>query len=144
MAVIERESGATVRGRLSAFYGRRVEPYAYIAPFFIVFGLFGLAPILYTAWVSLHKWDPLGTQTFIGLDNYVRLYADPRFWNALFNTFSIWFLSTVPQLILAMVLAAVLNNALLSLQDDVPDVDAHPEHHLGRGRGHHLQLAIRP
>jgi cellobiose transport system permease protein len=116
MAVIERDSGSTARQRLASFYGRRLEPYAYIAPFFIVFGLFGLAPILYTAWVSLHRWDPLGTQVFIGLDNYVRLYADPRFWNALFNTFSIWFLSTVPQLILALVLAAVLNNALLRLK----------------------------
>jgi cellobiose transport system permease protein len=116
MAVIDRGSGISTQQRLVRFYGRRVEPYAYIAPFFIVFGLFGLAPILYTAWVSLHKWDPLGTQTFIGLDNYVRLYADPRFWNALFNTFSIWFLSTVPQLFLALVLANVLNSALLRLK----------------------------
>jgi cellobiose transport system permease protein len=116
MATMSTEAAPTWRQRASAFYGRRVEPYAYIAPFFIVFGLFGLAPILYTAWVSLHKWDPLGTQVFIGIDNYIRLYADPRFWNALFNTFSIWFLSTVPQLILAMVLANVLNSALLRLK----------------------------
>jgi cellobiose transport system permease protein len=116
MAVVRQDAGSSAWQRLASFYGRRVEPYAYIAPFFIVFGLFGLAPILYTAWVSLHKWDPLGTQVFIGLDNYLRLYADPRFWNALFNTFSIWFLSTVPQLILALFLASILNSALLRLR----------------------------
>lgn len=117
MSAVKRSTPtATLRQRWSSLYDRRIAPYVYILPFFLVFAVFGLAPILYTAWVSLHKWDPLGTQEFIGLANYVRLYADPRFWNAVFNTFSIWFLSTVPQLILAMVLASVLNNALLRLK----------------------------
>ena len=35
----------------------KVSPYLYIAPFFVVFGIFGLFPLVYTAWVSLHDWD---------------------------------------------------------------------------------------
>jgi cellobiose transport system permease protein len=89
-------------------------PYLFVAPFFVVFGVFGFFPLLYTVWVSLHEWSILrGDEGFVGLDNFARLAVDPRFWNATFNTFSIWLLSTVPQLVLALVLAAVLNNQLL-------------------------------
>ncbi len=87
--------------------------YFYIAPFFIVFGVFGAFPIVYTAWIALHDWNPIGTQTWVGLDNFTFLVSDPRFWNAVRNTFSIWFISTVPQLLFALILAAALNNALL-------------------------------
>lgn len=97
-------------------FDRRVAPYAFILPFFLVFGLFGLAPIIYTGWVSLFDWNPIGKQQFIGLDNYFKLWVDPRFWNAAANTISIWFLSTIPQLLLALGLASVLNNALLRLK----------------------------
>lgn len=90
-----------------------LTPYLYIAPFFLVFGVFGLFPLLYTAFISLWDWNPIGDKTFIGLQNYTQLFADPRFWNAAGNTLSIWAISTIPQLIVAIVMAAVLNNALL-------------------------------
>jgi len=91
----------------------KASPYFYIAPFFILFGLLGLFPLLYTGWVSLHEWDLLqDTHPYIGLENYAELLNDNRFWNALVNTVSIWVLSTVPQLILALLLAHVLNSRL--------------------------------
>ncbi|TDE11141.1 carbohydrate ABC transporter permease [Jiangella asiatica] len=94
----------------------RTVPYLYIAPFFVVFGVFGLFPIVYTGWVSLHEWNPIGTHAWLGLRNYTDLMADPRFWNATVNTFSIWIISTVPQLAVALVLAAVLNGPMLRLR----------------------------
>ncbi|WP_049559235.1 carbohydrate ABC transporter permease [Nonomuraea sp. SBT364] len=91
----------------------RVSPYAYVAPFFLLFCAFGLFPLVYTAWVSLHEWTLLSdTQTFIGLGNYGTLLADGYFWNATFNTLSIGILSTVPQLVLAVWLAHLLNKRL--------------------------------
>jgi cellobiose transport system permease protein len=90
-----------------------MSPYLYIAPFFIVFGAFGLYPILRTAWMSLHDWDLVGEHRFIGLDNYVRLLSDGYFWNAVGNTFGIFLLTTVPQLFLALVLASLLNRTRL-------------------------------
>lgn len=91
----------------------RVSPYAYVAPFFLLFCAFGLFPLAYTAWVSLHEWTLLSdTQTFVGLDNYSTLLADGYFWNATFNTLSIGLLSTVPQLALAIWLAHLLNRRL--------------------------------
>ena len=95
--------------------GERVAPYAYVAPFFLIFGIFGLFPLLFTFYVALFDWNPVAEHTFVGLDNFSRLFDDPRFWNALRNTISIWVLSTVPQLVIALGLAHLLNHARLRL-----------------------------
>lgn len=84
-----------------------------MAPFFVVFVVFGLLPLLYTAWVSLHDWDLIdGPRAFTGVDNYAQLLSDWRFYNALGNTVSIFLLSTVVQLLAALGLAALLNRPL--------------------------------
>ncbi|MET7459399.1 sugar ABC transporter permease [Nonomuraea sp. NPDC005501] len=93
----------------------RIAPYAYIAPFFLIFGVFGLLPLLFTFYVALFDWNPIGEHVFIGFDNFSRLLADTRFWNAAWNTISIWLLSTVPQLVLALGLAHLLNHARLRM-----------------------------
>ncbi|MGN9844451.1 carbohydrate ABC transporter permease [Nonomuraea sp. H19] len=95
--------------------GERIAPYAYIAPFFLLFAVFGLVPLLFTFYVALFDWNPIGEHVFIGLGNFTRLLDDARFWNAAWNTISIWLLSTVPQLILALGLAHLLNHARLRL-----------------------------
>src|SRR5438045_4987403 len=93
----------------------KVSPYLYIAPFFVVFGIFGLFPLLYTGWLSLSGWreDQDGSQgSFVGLANYTKLLHDQFFWNALKNTIGIGIISTVPQLLLALGLAHLLNYRL--------------------------------
>lgn len=91
----------------------RWSPYLYIAPFFVVFAITGLYPLLYTAWVSLHKWHLIGgEQGFVGMQNYVDVVQQPTFWIALRNTFSIFLLSSVPQIILAVFIAWILDSNL--------------------------------
>jgi cellobiose transport system permease protein len=102
-----------IPARVRQSIGERIAPYAYIAPFFLIFGIFGLFPLLFTFYVALFDWNPVGEHTFIGFDNFTRLFDDPRFWNATRNTISIWFLSTVPQLAVALGLAHLLNHARL-------------------------------
>lgn len=88
--------------------------YAYVAPFFVVFGAFSLFPFLFTAWVSLHdaRLSDIGGGTFVGLDNYAALLGNHFFWNALRNTITIGLLATVPQLCLALGLAHLLHYKL--------------------------------
>ncbi|MFI7453508.1 carbohydrate ABC transporter permease [Nonomuraea sp. NPDC049714] len=89
------------------------SPYLYIAPFFLLFGAVGMFPLLYTAYVSLTDWNLLDpAREWVGLANYTELLADDYFWNALFNTVSIWLLSTVPQLLAALFIAHMLNRRL--------------------------------
>jgi cellobiose transport system permease protein len=91
----------------------KYSPYVYVAPFFILFGLVGLFPLIYTFVVSLNDWDLLkGPGEWVGFENYVTELADPWFWNSLGNTFSIFLLSAVPQLVAATFIAAVLDQNL--------------------------------
>jgi cellobiose transport system permease protein len=91
----------------------KASPYLYIAPFFVVFAAVGLFPLLYTGYVSMFRWE-LGSDNpkFIGLDNYAELFADAQFYKTLANTFSIFLLSSGPQIIIAVLLAALLNSRL--------------------------------
>jgi cellobiose transport system permease protein len=91
----------------------KLSPYLYIAPFFVLFAIVGLFPLAYTAYISLFEWE-LGAdeQPFLGLGNYTELLADSQFWNAMVNTLSIFAMSTIPQLVTAVLLAALLNTAL--------------------------------
>ncbi|CCH29900.1 ABC-type transporter, permease subunit [Saccharothrix espanaensis DSM 44229] len=84
-----------------------------MAPYFLLFGLVGLFPLVYTAYVSLFDWE-LGADStpFVGLGNYAALVGDERFWNALLNTVSIFVLSSGPQVVVAVGVAALLNTAL--------------------------------
>lgn len=55
----------------------------YIAPAIVLVTVFFVIPLGMTAWMSLHNWPLMGQHRFIGLDNYVAITKDVRFWNAL-------------------------------------------------------------
>ena len=121
----------------------KVSPYLYIAPFFILFAIFGLFPLLYTAWVSLTDRNLLDPTThFVGLDNYTALLHDSYFWNAVENTLGIWVLSTIPQLVLALVIAHVLNTQLRG-RDVLPHGRPAAADHLARRGRADLHAALR-
>jgi len=103
------------RGSFLSRVDAKGSPYLFVAPFFVVFAVFGLFPLIYTAWVSLHKWDAGGDAGFVGLANYGELFGDPDFWNAVGNTVGMLVLATVPQLLLALILASLLNQRLRGL-----------------------------
>ncbi|WP_394433832.1 carbohydrate ABC transporter permease [Streptomyces sp. SGAir0957] len=90
------------------------SPYAFITPFFLCFAAFGLFPLIYTGWLSLHQVQ-LGAESdakWVGFGNYSWLIDSEFFWRALTNTFTIGVISTVPQLLMALGLAHLLNSHL--------------------------------
>ena len=84
-----------------------------VSPFYFLYLIFGIFPILYTSYMAFFSWDPLGEKIFIGLANFTNLLADDTLWKALRNTLSIWVLGTVPQLALALYMATLLNRTRL-------------------------------
>jgi len=104
------------RKRRSRFYRWDVKgsPYAFVSPFFLFFAAFGLFPLIYTAWNSFYRVEltNLDAREFVGWHNYTRLLQDEFFWNALKNTFTIGLISTVPQLLMALGMAHLLNYKL--------------------------------
>ncbi len=103
------KSVLTFRQRLSN-WDAKYAPYVYISPFFIMFLVVGLFPIIFTGVISFMDWDLVrNSGTFIGFDQYKWILEQPHFWTALRNTFSIFLLATVPQLFLALFIAAQLD-----------------------------------
>lgn len=90
---------------------RNKYAYLYIAPFFIVFLIFNLFPILYSFVLSFCSMDLLsGKLTFVGAENYVRLIESGYFFRSIGNTLLIWIMSIIPQLSIAFVLSLILSN----------------------------------
>jgi multiple sugar transport system permease protein len=102
--------------RRRTFVSRRWLPYVFISPFFILFGVFGLFPMLFSVWMSLHSWDPaagLGAMQWVGLENYTHtLLNDDWFHRSMWNTVWIALLAGVPQHLVALPLAWFLHTQL--------------------------------
>jgi ABC-type sugar transport systems, permease components len=104
---------ASPSGRRRRLPGSKAA-YAYVAPFFLVFGAFSVYPWLDTAWVSLHdvNLSTYDQSTWVGFGNYRNLFSNSFFWNAFRNTITIGIISTVPQLCMALGIAHLLNYRL--------------------------------
>ncbi|MGI6565773.1 MAG: sugar ABC transporter permease [Firmicutes bacterium] len=65
---------------------KKTAPYIFISPFFILFAIFMVYPIIYSVVLSFHDVKQLSQLSYIGLDNYKLLFDTPRFYRALSNT----------------------------------------------------------
>ncbi len=88
---------------------RSLTPYLFIAPFYVVFAVFGVFPILFSLFLSLSSWNGLGAIKWVGLKNYAGLFADTTFHQALWNTLVLWLGHALPMLSLALALALLLD-----------------------------------
>lgn len=92
--------------------------YYFILPFFIVYAIFSLWPLLSTFYYSLFEYTTRNlkeTVSFAGLLNYKKLLGfvegeTPYFLKYLGNTVRIWFFNFVPQILLSLLLAAWLTD----------------------------------
>ncbi|MET9954873.1 sugar ABC transporter permease [Streptomyces sp. NPDC006339] len=107
-----RAGGPSARRSRLYRWDLKATPYVFVAPFFLTFAAFGLFPLLYTGWLSLNRVELGGEPEWRGLENYTDLADSEFFWNALLNTFTIGVISTVPQLLMALGLAHLLNYKL--------------------------------
>ena len=88
-------------------------PYLFILPFFVLFLVFQLIPIIWTVYISFTQWRGIGDPQFIGWDNYKKILIDNMFWEALKNTVTYWISGLVLILIFALLIATILNSDLL-------------------------------
>ena len=94
---------------------RNWAPYVFVSPFFILFGAFGLFPLVFSIYLSFHTWDPaagLAAMEWVGLENYLyALQSDDWLRASLYNTFWLALVSGLPQHLVAMPLAYFLHSA---------------------------------
>ena len=104
------------KGFLSTLYQNRVA-YVYISPFYILFAVFNLFPMVAGFLLSFFRWDGLSDMHLVGLQNYQNLFKDPLFWKALGNTLFIGIIAHIPILLGGLILAYILNSNLVKGQN---------------------------
>ncbi len=94
-----------------------ISGYLYIAPFFIIFAVIGLYPVLFSIFLGFQKWNGLSPMTFVGFANFKIVLTDPLFWKSVYNTIVIGLMGTAPQLVFGIIFAYLLNLAFLKLKN---------------------------
>ena len=85
--------------------------YIFIAPQALVFLVLSFYPIIMSYIYSFFDWQGIGPlKDFVGIDNYVRLFKDARFWGDFLNTVIYVVGTTVIGVLFALILAIILND----------------------------------
>jgi sn-glycerol 3-phosphate transport system permease protein len=98
--------------------GLRVEPAAFlfVAPSLVLFTVFVFWPLLRTVYLSFYGSDIVGRPTiFVSLDQYQLMFSSPTVRDVLLNTFLFSLLTVVPSLLLAVVLALLLQQRIAGI-----------------------------
>lgn len=83
--------------------------YLFIAPTAIGLFLLNIYPAIQTIYLSFQRSTGFGNSTFVGLENYQKMFADKEVWQSLINTF-IYAVISVPIIVVFSLLVAVLMN----------------------------------
>ncbi|MBS4190611.1 sugar ABC transporter permease [Bacillus sp. FJAT-49705] len=88
----------------------QITPYIFIAPAILVFSVFYIYPLMYMGYLSFHSWNFISVEKpFVGLDNYIRIFSDPIFYETVWNTLKYAFFTVALIVIIAIPLAIWLN-----------------------------------
>jgi multiple sugar transport system permease protein len=94
------------------FRGDNLKAYLFLAPFLIVYSLFMLYPIIKGFIISLHDWTLGMDSTFVGFQNYITMFKDSYFWEALGNTILFVLISTPALIFVGLGIALLVNAGL--------------------------------
>lgn len=94
--------------------------YIFLIPFFLVYAIFSLIPMISTFYYSFFENYMSGLNTigpnFVGLDNYAKLFSEGDLLKYTGNTLIIWIMGFIPQIIVSLMLAAWFTNNRLKLK----------------------------
>lgn len=93
--------------------------YFFITPFFIVFSIFGIYPIILSLYMSFTDYKGIGSPfnaNWVGIEQYLRLFKDEYFLQAFINTWKIWGVNIILQLSIALILAIIFSDMRLKIK----------------------------
>ncbi len=90
-------------------------PAVFISPFFIMYGIFNLFPILFSFYISLTNWQGYGPMNYIGFSNYTSLLKNGAFYKSVLNSFIIVLEAMIPIQTLGLILALLLNYGIIKI-----------------------------
>lgn len=93
---------------------RHWAPYLFISPFFVLFAVFGLFPLLFSLVTAFTTFDPnagLDSMKSVGVENFRFALGDEWFWKSLWNTLWLGVVSGAPQHLVAIPLAYFIHTS---------------------------------
>lgn len=87
-----------------------IAGYVFIAPLVIGLSVFYIWPFLQNFWFSFNEVNKFNVATFIGLENYKKLFSDKNLWNATWNTFQYVIITTPITIAISLFIATLLNS----------------------------------
>ena len=88
---------------------QKFAPYLFIAPFFILFAIFMVYPLISSLVMGFYEMRGFKSRIFVGVENFTDLFQDPIFWKSLLNTTYFALGTLLLQLPIALFLAILLN-----------------------------------
>jgi multiple sugar transport system permease protein len=102
-------------GRRRTAWRRGQGPMAllFLSPTLLIVAVFIVFPIVFSFYLSFHQWNMFSAEhTYVGLENYARMFGDGEFWMVFRNT-AIYTLGTVPlNMAAALAVAFFLNTKI--------------------------------
>jgi multiple sugar transport system permease protein len=89
-------------------------PYVLLAPFLLLFLVFGLLPLCFSLYLAFQTWEPtsgLAAMRFVGFENFTFTLEDEWFWKSMRNTLWLALASGIPQHLVAIPLACLIHGA---------------------------------
>ena len=83
--------------------------YIFLSPWILGMIFFTGGPIIASLILAFCRWDLITPPEFVGLDNFIKIMSDPKFWKSLYNTFY-YTIFAVPLGIIGSIIVALLMN----------------------------------
>ncbi|WP_287338528.1 sugar ABC transporter permease [Mesorhizobium sp.] len=108
--VTTKRSGATTQA-IEESQSVRLAPnyWPFVVPALVVVGAVIVFPWAFTLWMSVNRWTLGQSRSFAGMENYLRLASDPRFWESLVHTLTYTSLSVAAPMLLGTVAALIFD-----------------------------------
>ena len=105
---MKKKSSLLKSRQLEAFWG-----YVFLTPNLLATIIFLFIPIIYSLYLSFHKWDMINEPEFVGLSNFLeRIPRDEQFWISITNT-AVYSVVSIPLgIVLALIVAWFLSGKL--------------------------------
>ena len=98
-----------------------VAPWIFLAPALVFFSIYVVIPIFESLWLSLYEWNGLytpdgeSTATWVGFENYIKLWDDPNFWTSLKNNV-LWLILYMLAVPAGLFIALFLNQTVTGMR----------------------------
>ena len=96
--------------RLPSKVQQTITAFLFILPFGILYAIFTILPIFQTFYISLHRWEIMGTNIrYVGLRNFERLLTRDTQFHQAFEQTILFVALTIPIIFLGLIFALMLN-----------------------------------